>query len=162
MKQLIVSDTSPLIALAKLDCLNLLFCSFKEIHIPDAVYLEATVDRHRPDSQKIDHFLNASAVIHPNENNDQYHQFKALLDEGESQALALATKLQCGILIDERFGRMVAKQHDIPVIGVMAILLQAKASGKIKAVKPLIDTLLQCDYRLSKRVINLVLAKAGE
>ncbi len=162
MKKLIVSDTSPLIALAKLDCLDLLFCSFKEIHVPYAVYLEATVDRHRPDSKKIEHFLKTSAVIHPNENNDQYYQFKELLDEGESQALALATKLQCGILIDERFGRMVAKQYDIPVVGVTAILLQAKASGKIKTVKPLIDTLLQCDYRLSKRVIYLVLARAGE
>lgn len=88
--------------------------------------------------------------------------FKNILDEGESQALSLATKLQCGILIDERLGRSIAERHSIPVVGVMGVLLRAKAEGRIDLVKPLIEKLLQHNYRLSVRVINIVLKRAGE
>ena len=65
-------------------------------------------------------------------------------------------------MIDERLGRVVAQQSAIPVVGVMGVLLQAKATGKIKNIGPLIEQLLQHDYRLSRRVIDLVLSKAGE
>ena len=84
------------------------------------------------------------------------------MDEGESQALALADSLACGILIDERLGRQIAKQHHIPVVGVMGVLLQAKTKGKIHSIRPLIEQLLENDYRLSKRVIQLVLKRAKE
>jgi predicted nucleic acid-binding protein len=132
MKKLIVSDTSPLIALAKLDCLDLLFVSFDKILIPKAVYYEATHDRYRLDSQRIHRFIadNETVEIHENVTTKDYYKFKGVLDEGESQALALAKQLSCGVLIDERLGRLVAKQHQIPVTGVMGILLQAKKTRK--------------------------------
>ncbi len=164
MKPVIVSDTSPLIALAKLDHLDLLFASFIAVYIPESVYREATQDRYRQDSQKIHDFIETqdAVTIHPGESGTKYNEFRHLLDEGESQALALAKKVECGVLIDERLGRLIAKQQQIPVVGVMGVLLQAKSVGKISAVKPLIEQLLLHDYRLSDRVIELVLHKAGE
>lgn len=164
MKEIIVSDASPLIALAKLNHLELLFAIFSEIHIPNTVYLEATQDRHRQDSQIIHNFIEgqASVIIHEDQVNNDYQAFKNILDEGESQALALATQLSCGILIDERLGRIIAKQEGIHVVGIMGVLLQAKSMKKITAVKPLIDKLQQENYRLSDRLIDFVLNKAGE
>lgn len=162
MKKVIVSDASSLIALAKLDKLALLLHVFSEVHIPQSVYLETTIDRHRVDSQQIHDFVTEFTTLHVDQQGKEYEQFRALLDEGESQALVLAKKLDCGVLIDERLGRKVAQQSDIPMVGVMGVLLQAKATGKIKAIRPLIEELLAHDYRLSKRVINLVLSRAGE
>jgi len=164
MMKIIVSDTSPLIALAKLDHLDLLFVSFLEVHIPESVYHEATHDRYRQDSQKIHDFITTQkrVVIHEGEVSTQYDEFRNLLDEGESQALALAERLECGVLIDERLGRLIAKQQHIPVVGVMGVLLQTKSVGKIQAIQPLIEQLLRYDYRLSDRVVELVLRKAGE
>lgn len=164
MNKIIVSDASPLIALAKLDCLDLLFVSFSEIHVPQAVFEEATYERHRLDSQRIYYFVqdNESVIVHDNDSGDLYQKFRSILDEGESQALALASKLSCAILLDERLGRSVASKHQIPVVGVMGVLLKAKQQGKIPAIKPMIENLQAEDFRLSDRLIKLVLKKANE
>ncbi|NOQ36027.1 MAG: DUF3368 domain-containing protein [Methylococcaceae bacterium] len=162
MKKIIVSDASPLIALAKLDCLDLLLNIFSEIHIPEAVYLEAAYDKRREDAKRIDCFIKQHVIVHENKTNNDYRLFRNVLDEGESQALSLATELNCAILIDEHLGRQIAKRHSLVVIGVMGVLLQAKMNKKILVIRPLIEQLLQNDYRLSDKVINIVLHKAGE
>ncbi len=164
MRKVIVSDASPLIALAKLDLLELLFVSFLEVHIPQAEVHEATHDRYRKDSKIIHSFItqNQSVIIHNDHDNKTYADYRNILDEGESQALALADNLDCGILIDEHLRRQIAKQHHIPVVGVMGLLLQAKTKGKILSVRPLIEQLLENNYRLSERVIQLVLKRAKE
>lgn len=166
MKKIIVADASPLIALAKLDCLELLFCSFNTVHLPEAVYQEVTVHKHRTDSLRIADFLQkqdgSGCFVHADIDNTEYRAFRDQLDEGESQALSLASKLNCGILIDERLGRNIAAHYSIPVVGVMGILLKAKESGEITQIKPFIDQLLEHKYRLSDRVINIVLQRAGE
>ena len=162
MRKLIVSDAGPMIALAKLDHLDLLLSSFSEIHLPDTVYLEITTDRHRPDAQRLELFIKAHCVVHKDFQEENDSSFRHILDEGEAQALSLAIKLNCAVLIDERLGRKVARRNSIPVVGVMGLLLQAKDKGSINAVKPLITQLLEHDYRLSERVIKLVLQRAGE
>ena len=162
MKKIIVSDASPLIALAKLDQLALLLNVFAEVHIPQSVYLETTTDRHRADSQRINDFVTEFAILHANQSGKEYQRFRAILDEGESQALVLAKELNCGVLMDERLGRRVAQQAAIPIVGVMGVLLYAKSEGKINAIRPLIEQLLHDDYRLSARVIDSVLSRSGE
>lgn len=166
MKKIIVSDASPLIALAKLDSLELLFCAFSEVHLPYAVFAEATTVIQRIDAQRIlmfaERYKNECFFIHSDLNDTNHKAFKEVLDEGESQALALATKLNCGILIDERLGRAIASRYSIPVVGVLGVLLKAKEHGKITQVKPLIDSLQQHHYRLSDGVIRIVLQRAGE
>ncbi len=158
----IVSDASPLIALAKLDRLDLLLGIFSEVHIPKAVYLETTCDRYRFDSRLIYDYVKQHVLVHNDCNDENYRIFNAILDEGESQALALAIKLGCGVLIDDRLGRHVAKQYTISSVGIRGILLRAKSKGTVQTVRPLIEQLLRSDYRLSNRVIDLVLRKAGE
>jgi len=166
MKKVIVSDASPLIALAKLDCLELLFCSFAEIHLPNAVFMEVTTERRRKDAQHLlmfaERYKGKRFFIHDDLTDTNYKSFKELLDEGESQALSLATSLNCAILIDEKLGRAIASRYSIPVIGVLGVLLKAKESGEINLVKPLIESLQENNYRLSDRVINIVLQRAGE
>ena len=47
------------------------------------------------------------------------------LDSGEAEAIQLATDLIAGALImDERIGRGMAKARNIPVIGILGILLE--------------------------------------
>jgi predicted nucleic acid-binding protein len=164
MRKIIVSDAGPLIALAKLNQLELLFVSFSEIHIPAAVHVEVTRDRYRRDAKLIYDFVkkNTRVFIHDDQNTDSFRAFNCILDKGESQALALADRLACGVLIDERFGRSIAARQNIPVVGLMGVLLHAKSKGKITAIQPFIKTLQQNDYRLSDKVIELVLTKAGE
>jgi predicted nucleic acid-binding protein len=64
------------------------------------------------------------------------------LDQGEAEAIALATEIQADVLlIDEKEGRSVARQAGLVVRGVVGVLLRAKAMGEIASVKAEIDAL---------------------
>ncbi|QTR50732.1 DUF3368 domain-containing protein [Candidatus Thiothrix anitrata] len=162
MKSIIVADTSPLIALAKLQQLTLLNSEFSNVHVPLTVLSEATRDMQRPDARLIRDFASKHLIVHEDADNEFCTQLRKTLDEGELQALHLARQLDCGVLIDEHIGRQVAQSYQIPVIGVLGILLKAKQSGAISAVAPLINDLLAQEYRLSKALIQKVLQAAGE
>jgi predicted nucleic acid-binding protein len=122
MMPIIVADTGPLIALAKLQQLDLLAKLFEKIHLPQTVYQEATRDLEREDARLIAAFVGYCQLC-PDIHNTFADNLLALLDKGETQALTLARELNCGVLIDERRGRQVAKHYQIPVVGTLGMLL---------------------------------------
>ncbi len=66
------------------------------------------------------------------------------------------------MLIDEVNGRKVAEKQNIPITGTVAVLLKAKEKGIRPLVKPMIDKLLQHNYRLSKPLITIILKLCDE
>ena len=162
MKSIIVADTSPLIALAKLQHLYLLNNEFSGVHVPLMVLSEATRDLQRPDARLIRDFSTEHLIVHEDADNEFCQQLRQTLDEGEVQALNLARQLQCGVLMDEQMGRQVAQSYQIPVVGVLGILLKAKQSGVIPALAPFIKALQAQDYRLSTALVQKVLQIVNE
>lgn len=162
MKPIIVADTSPLIALAKLQQLQLLPAVFSSIHLPQQVLDEATCNLQRADARLIRSFAHGHFILHDNVDDEFCTKLRQTLDEGEVQALHLARQLDCGVLMDELSGRQVAQSYQIPVVGVLGILLKAKQSGVIASITPLIAELQREDYRLSASLIQKVLQTAGE
>lgn len=63
MKSIIVADTSPLIALAKLQQLTLLNSEFSSVHVPLTVLSEATRDMQRPDARLIRDFASKHLIV---------------------------------------------------------------------------------------------------
>lgn len=161
-KRIIVADTGPLIALARLQQLALLTSLFSAVHIPRTVLTEATAKRDYADAEPIHAFAIAHARIGETIDTPLAQSLLSLLDEDETQALVLAKRLGCGVLMDEKRGRQVARHHDVPVVGVLGVLLQAKRSGQIGALAPMIDRLQNSGYRLSPKLIETVLALAAE
>jgi len=159
---IIVADASPLIALAKLNQMDLVLQLFSAIHLPKTVYLEVTQNQFRSDAQVLKSFLDENAEIHSDLDNPFVLQTSRMLDAGETQALALAKELGCGVLMDEMRGRKVAMSHGISVIGLLGMLIQAKKQGAINSVAPLIQQLQVFDYRLSDALIHEVLKRVGE
>jgi len=76
--------------------------------------------------------------------------------------LTLAKQLNAVALIDERRGQKVAAKQGISVTGTAAILILAKQSGEAALIRPLLDALVQCGYRLSPSLVKEVLRMAGE
>jgi len=138
--KLVVSDTSPVRALFHLGLVGLLPDLFGRVLVPPGVAQEL---RDPPATFQAIHIeaLPGFEVVEPMDKGRiaQLHMF---LDRGESEAIALAIEVGAdGILMDESDGRAAAKKLGIATIGVVGLLVRAKAESRIAAVLPLLDRL---------------------
>jgi hypothetical protein len=156
----VVSNSGPLIALARIGSLELLPLMYEMVIIPPAVFAEVTQHSSRPGATELLQatWLYTVAVQQP----AKVQQLRLSLDQGESEALVLAEEQQKTLLIDEHRGRMIAAQHNIPHIGTVGLLLDARLSGSIPALTPLLDALQAAGVHLSRRLYQHARQMAGE
>ncbi len=162
MRAVIVADTGPLIALAKINHLHLLSQLYQEIILPQTVFEEATKEIHWQDALQIDNFVKNYAEVISNIKSDIAKELLLQLDVGESQAIALAHSLQCPVLLDERRGRIVAKQKKVEILGTIGLLITAKKEKMIPEISGLLQKISTNGYRISPALIQQALAIAGE
>lgn len=86
------------------------------------------------------------------------------LDPGEATTLAAAAPLGAGclVLLDDPPARQRARALGLRIAGTAGVLLIAKQRGLIPAVRPLIEALMNADFRLSAEVVATVLEDADE
>jgi predicted nucleic acid-binding protein len=86
------------------------------------------------------------------------------LDLGEAAALSLAVEIHAdAILIDERRGHEIAHQLGLRTIGLLGILLRAKAVGIVPRISPVIEMLERdAGFWISDKLRQEVLRLAGE
>ena len=161
---LAVSNTSPISNLASIGRLELLKAQFSTIWIPDAVANELAA---HPDPAARDAIQNALGEewlrIKTTQDSRLLQLLLLQLHRGEAEAIALATDLKADIvLIDEQEGRQLASRTGFAVTGVLGILLRAKQTGEIRAIKPEIDLLRsKAHFFVSASLEAKVLAAAG-
>jgi predicted nucleic acid-binding protein len=66
------------------------------------------------------------------------------------------------VILDDRPARLLALRLGLPVVGTVGILVRAKRTGLIPAVRPLLTRLLDVGFRLSPTIRDRVLTDAGE
>ena len=157
---LVVSDTTAITNLLKIDLLHLVQKMYREILIPQAVYDE--LGKLPTQQQFID---NAKWIkTRPVKDQSLVKQLKERLDPGESEAIALAIELKADILImDEYLGRRVAQEYGVTIMGLLGILIGEKKRGYIKSVITHMKDLIENHgFRISESVYNQVLKLAGE
>ncbi len=159
---IIVSDSSPLIGLSQIGRLDLINYLFNEVIIPPAVATECTLHPHKPGAKKIQEAINDSRLTIFAGAIDHLKNLSAILGPGEIEAISLAKQLIAPLLIDERLGRIAAKQNNISIIGTGGLLLSAKKMKIIPLVKPLIDQLINTGYRISLDLQQSILKLANE
>ena len=159
----IIADAGPLIALAKLDRLDLLSAFFTEILVPEAVSQECLTDASRTDTQRIQETIGRGAfrVVAVPES-PRLRAIRRLLDSGEAEALVLAEQLRAPVLMDERRGRIESQRMGVRVIGTGALFVAAKRRGLIDEVGPLLALLVENGYRISERLQLALLKMSGE
>jgi predicted nucleic acid-binding protein len=154
-----VSDTSPLIALAKLNLLGLLPRLFGEIAIPEAVGAEVVrgwtdeEERRGIEDALVADWLTINPV--PQEAIDRLNL--AGLGRGESEAIALAYGIPDAVLIaDDLSARKAAERVGLRVIGTAGILISAAESGLIAEVLPVLNELKNRGFRMSSELIETI------
>jgi uncharacterized protein len=163
LTRVVVADSGPLIIWARLGRLELLRTVCGEVWVPTPVEYEAVNDPRRPGATAILTALaNGLLVRPPPENDDLQTTPYPTLGHGESAAIRLAMRLKCPVLMDEKRGRVVAKAHNVPVIGTLGVLLIARQDGHIDRIKPVLEQMAQMKYFTSPALHEAVMQKSGE
>lgn len=160
----VISNTGPLIGLAKTGRLFLLKSLFKEVLIPPMVHREL-LGKCGNESEQIDSALqDFIQVTKLKPVAPETEAVVADLDEGEKQAISLASSIEGDVLLllDDRAGREAAGIIKIPTTGLIGILLLAKEKGLVENIKPLIEETRNSGYWLSDEVFDIALRLAKE
>jgi hypothetical protein len=141
---LIISDTSALIHLAAIGRLTLLRELYQRISVPPAVWKEAVDEgKGKAGTAEIESArqLGWIEVAIPS-NAPLVSLLQRDLDEGESEAIALAIEHRADlILLDESDARQVAERYGLPKTGVVGVLIRAKQEGLIASLKEELEKL---------------------
>jgi len=161
VSRIVVSNATPLIALAWLEQLDLLPRLFSSVHIPQAVHDEI---QHNPEAVGAAEFDAAPWLrIAPVQDSLAVSLLLDQLDLGESEAIVLARESRTGLLLmDERRGRRRAIQAGLNVVGTLGILIQARRQNLIGPLHPSLERLQELPFHMSDQLYQDVLRQVGE
>ncbi len=141
----IVSDTSPLIALSKIDKLHILQKLFRNVLIPGSVADEflknCTVSERRSFENVCKEFIEIVEV-------NELYEFKRRLDTGEREALILAIREKTPVIIDDRKGFNEAAEQKVTAVSTRAVLRIAEKKKIISDYRELENALIKKSYFL--------------
>jgi uncharacterized protein len=161
-----VSDSSPLIHLAKIEALELISRLYSRILIPPAVWREVVEESDgRPGAVEMQRAVVAGWMVKQAAKNEALViALRQTLDNGEAEAIALATELQPeAVLLDDKLARRMALRFGLPVTGTLGVLLRAKQVGLVVELRSLITRLQsEGDYYIDPGLIEKALLAAGE
>lgn len=148
---IIISDTSCLIILDKIDELELLLKLGKNVFVTPIILKE--FGKTLPDW-----------ILVASPENFQYQQILEMdLDEGEASAIALSLEMKDSILmLDELKGRKIAEKLNLRYSGTFGLILRAKQIGLIESVKPILEKIKSTNFRFNDQLFEKVLELAGE
>lgn len=164
MAEIIISNTSPLLYLHRIDALSWLPKLCDEIWIPQAVadeLDELSEGRQRgydvPHPQRYEWLAVAGPrVIPPQWSN-------MALGVGELAVLILAREHPAStVLLDDMQARRIAQSAGLEVWGTLRVLMEAKSQGLIQRVSDHVDRLENAGMWMSDEIRHRVLALAGE
>jgi uncharacterized protein len=150
----VVSNSSPLIALVRIQRLDLVPGILQSVLIPPAVAREI-----RPSISDLPEWLRVRGLSR----STSLLGSRGRLGDGEWEAIALASEVgAAAILIDDRPARRLAAKTGLTVVGTLGLLLQAKEAGFITTIRPELDKLLETSFFLGEQLYDQLLHMAGE
>lgn len=158
----VICDAAVLIGLAKIGKLDLLEKLYEKIYIPWGVYIEVVVrGRRRPGAEEIDQAKRVGKI--KVKDRTAVNLLVSEFGQGESEVLVLGKELKAEwLILDDARARTAAISAGYRVIGLAGILLLAKQRNLIEDIKPLFDELVDKNFRLSDKIMQTILEKAGE
>lgn len=163
---IVISDTSPISNLIDLGQLSLLQSLFQSIILPLEVFEELNRNHDPVFVDSINQAISEGWIVVKTSQSNLIPETidLAALDPGEIDAISLAIEVGADLLlIDERAGTKIANLLNVQTVGLLGVLLQAKESGKIFRIKPLLDSLREdIGFWVSESLYQKVLHMADE
>ena len=156
---IVVSDSSPLIALSSIDRLDLMQLLFDTVVIPVSVRDEVIGT-----ATKIGVELPSFISVEPVAADLPVRFLKLNLHAGESEAIALALERGVqGIILDDKQAREIADELGLKVIGTLGLLILAKRKGLLSEVRPVMAQIIErVNFRITPSVLNRALSLIDE
>lgn len=161
-KRLVLSDSSPLIALAAAGAFELLRDLFGDLSVTAAVRDEVLAGGARPGATELRRGI-AERWIHLQRVPKNAPEFPKL-GPGEASILsaAVAAGDDCYLILDDEAARREARAQHIAFTGTFGILIVAKRRKLVPAVKPYLERLFEHGFHLSPELVHSLLAEVGE
>ena len=158
---IVVSDSSPIIALARASKLHLLRDLFSEVLIPNGVYNElAQEGRAGAEEVKRGLFIKRERVTIKDTDLSLTERF----GQADAEVIILAKKKRPDVFIltDDRPLIRQAEEEDISFMTTRGILLEAKSQGFITNVKEIMDEMRRQGVGVENEDYEDTLRQAGE
>lgn len=137
---IVVSNSSPLIGLSAIGRIDLLKSLYQKIYVPEDVYEEAGESGEQ--RTRADEIKNATWIE------------KRKVEKLKTESVLL--------IIDDLRARKFAQSRNLPIIGILGILLAAKSQNLIADIKNPLDNLIAFGYWISPNLYQKILEAAGE
>lgn len=160
---IVVSDTSPILNLARIGRLELLPALYQQVIIPQAVHAELIASK-RDLPSAVDLASEAWLTVAAPKNQAKVQELREDLDPGEAEAIVLAIERRADLLlVDERRARRIATSAGVTVIGLLGTVARAKRAGLIPLAKPVLDQLVRtARFWIGPELYQEVLHALGE
>jgi len=151
---IVVSNSSPLIALTQIGRLDLLGRLHPQVFIPPAVAKEIS-----PTVQRLPSWLAVKPLLLPRHPDT----VSGSIGPGEHEVISLGLELRAErLILDERPARRLAASLGLSVIGTIGLLLAAKDRRFLVKIKPELDRLRAVRFFMDEELYDRVLNQAGE
>lgn len=162
----VVSDSTPIIYLTRLQLLSLLRRLHETVIIPEAVWQEVTVGgQGLPESG----FLRQAVadgwiqIKTPSSDESSLGTIAVGLGRGEVEAILLAKELRALLLTDDAEGRELAERVGLKVSGTLGVLIRGKTEGHLPSLRSLLDRLRrETNFRMTDQLYRNALKDGGE
>jgi len=161
MPEMTIVNTSPILYLHRLGLLEILNKLYGNITIPEAVRDE--LEKGYAQGEDVPELENYPWIQIMNVGMPEYLNLIVDLGLGESEVLAIATNHPSALVVlDDKLARRIAEMQKFRLTGTAGVLLRAKEKGLIPVLKPIIDKLLNLNFRLKPDLVKAILELAGE
>jgi len=151
---IVVSDTSPLKYLILIGAIDVLPKLFGEVFVPLAVIRELQHPRTpAPVKQWVDAVPEWLRIQEPTVESP----IAAGIDPGEAQAIALALQLRAdALLIDEKLGRRIPKEHGFATLGTVTVL-ELAADRDLLDLRIAFESLKRTTFHITSELLKAAL-----
>ena len=160
----VIADAGPLIALSRIDKLDLLQQIFQQVTVTNTVRDEVLENDYCKGKAAVIDAINTSWINVQNIDMTGWKAINTGVDAGEASAIYLARQTTAStlLIIDDQAGRAEAKYQKITIIGTAAVIGMAKIQGYILSAKDVLYALCDEGYYIGDAIIETVLRDVGE